>query len=431
MTMPELLDLTPDELRALLSSWDQPAYRAAQILRWVYQRGATSYDDMTNLPAALRARLSAEVSFGPPSVIINQVSADGSTTKVLLRLADGNTVETVLMRYQPTARGRARNTVCVSTQVGCAMACVFCATGQQGFLRNLSAGEIVAQVLHFARELSSTGGATVANGNISPPGTEAGMLDRRTGHGVRAHPGGDGHITNLVFMGMGEPLANYRHTIAAVRALQGSEQFGLGARHITISTVGLVPMIRRLATERLQVGLALSLHAPDDDLRRQLVPTTAHTIAEMVAAAQEWATSTGRRFSVEYALIDGVNDSPAQARRLATLLRDMSCHVNLIPVNPTANPATTRSRRARVLDFERELRLRGIATTVRVEKGVDIAAGCGQLRGDIEGRHPRTVSDLSLMAPPVAPDVSVLPGDALPEATDMVDSSEVLPALVP
>lgn len=380
--MPELLELSPDQLQSLLVSWGQPSYRAGQILGWVYRRFATSFEQMTDLPVALRQRLAGALAFTMPEVVAEQVSADGSTTKALLRLADGNTVETVLMRYAASDEGRARNTICVSTQVGCAMACVFCATGQQGFLRNLSSGEIVAQVLHFARALASEGT----------------------------------RVTNLVFMGMGEPLANYRHTISAVRALQHPDQFGLGARHMMISTVGVVPAMRRLAGEGLQVGLALSLHAENDELRRRLVPTTRFTIDEMLDAAQEWSDATGRRFSVEYALVDSVNDAPEQAEVLARRLRGRFCHVNLIPVNPTANPATRRSRRARVLAFEQVLRDHGINTTVRVEKGVDIAAGCGQLRGRTEGRHPHLVSELSL-TDGTAPFVP--PGAALPLETSV------------
>jgi 23S rRNA (adenine2503-C2)-methyltransferase len=362
MTHRDLLDLTPDQLRDLLVAWGEPAYRARQVLAWVYRRLVTSFDEMTDLPAGLRGRLSAELPFSVPVAVAERRSADGSTTKALLWLADGNTVEKVLMRYTATERGRARNTICVSTQVGCAMGCVFCATGQQGFLRNLSTGEVVAQVLHFARELAVQGE----------------------------------HVTNLVFMGMGEPLANYRNTIEAVRALQHPEQFGLGGRHMTISTVGLVPMMRRLATEGLQVGLALSLHATDDAERRRLVPTTRFTIKEMLDAAQDWSETTGRRFSIEYALIDQENDTPEQALALARLLHGRNCHVNLIPVNPTANPATPRSRRHRVLEFEQVLRQHGVNATVRVEKGIDIAAGCGQLRGEEEGRHAAFKSELTL-----------------------------------
>ena len=388
-----LLDRTPDDLRALLTAWGEPSYRARQILRWVYHRFARSYDEMSDLPAPLRVRLAAELPFEVPETVAERISADGSTTKALLRLADGNTVETVLMRYDESGHGRARTTVCVSTQVGCAMACVFCATGQQGFLRHLGTGEIVAQVLHFARELA---------------------------------PQGE-RITNLVFMGMGEPLANYHHTLASIRSLMHPEQFGLGARHMTLSTVGLVPAIKRFAGEGLQVGLALSLHAPDDELRRTLVPTTRATIDELLAAAQQWARATGRRFSVEYALVDGVNDTPEQARLLARRLRGLSCHVNLIPVNPTANAATPRSRRPRVLAFERELRERGVNVTVRVEKGIDIAAGCGQLRGETEGRHASFVSELSLL-PTLGANVPTLsPAEALPAEREVLSTARGLP----
>lgn len=402
--MPNLLDFSLDQFAALLAGWGEPAYRARQVMHWVYRRFATSFNAMTDLPTPLRARLAAELDFHVPEPVAEQTSRDGSTVKALLRLADGNTVETVLMRYAATGQGRARNTVCVSTQVGCAMACVFCATGQQGFLRNLGTDEIVAQVLHFARELA--------------------------GESLGSAPSQHEHITNLVFMGMGEPLANYDHTLRAVRTLQHADQFGLGARHMTLSTVGLVPAIRRLAAEELQVGLALSLHAPDDALRRTLVPTTRFTIAEMLAAAQEWAATTGRRFSVEYALIDGINDAPEQARALASRLRGLSCHVNLIPVNPTANAATPRSRRARVLAFERGLRARGINATVRVEKGVDIAAGCGQLRGETEGRHARFASELSLHAPGGRATITLPPGDALP-ALDPEQAPAAVPLTAP
>jgi 23S rRNA (adenine2503-C2)-methyltransferase len=289
----------------------------------------------------------------PPVEAVCRRSADGSTRKALLRLHDGETIEAVLMEYAASERGRARATVCVSTQAGCAMGCIFCATGQQGFLRNLTSGEIVAQVLHFARLLRAAGG----------------------------------HVTNLVFMGMGEPLANYDQAMRAIRLLADPHGFGLGQRHMTLSTVGLVPMIRRFAREGLQVGLAISLHSPDDAERARLVPTAKHGVREILAAAREWSEATGRRFSVEYALIDGQNDTPEGAERLAGLLREFPCHVNLIPVNPTANRATPRSRRSRVLAFQRVLTERGINATVRAEKGVDIAAGCGQLRGEVEGRR--------------------------------------------
>jgi 23S rRNA (adenine2503-C2)-methyltransferase len=365
---PSIYDLSFDELTARLAQWGQPAYRARQLRGWLYKRLVSSFDEMTDLPASLRERLAREFRIDPVEEALTVRSADGSTRKALLRLHDGQTIETVLMEYEATERGRGRATVCVSTQAGCAMACVFCATGQQGFVRNLTSGEVVGQVVHFARLLRAEGG----------------------------------HVTNLVFMGMGEPLANYEQTVKAIRTLADPNGFGLGQRHMTLSTVGLVPMIRRFAREGLQVGLAISLHTPDDEQRRRLVPTAKHGVREILDAAEEWSRATGRRFSVEYALVDQENDRPEQAAALADLLDGIPCHVNLIPVNPTANPATPRSRRSRVLAFQRALQERGINATVRAEKGIDIAAGCGQLRGEVEGRRgrlePAVVSALSVNA---------------------------------
>ncbi len=350
---PTIYDCSRDELTARMAEWGQPAYRARQVWGWLYQRLVTSFDAMTNLPAEVRARLSAAYRIDSVEQDVLIRSADSTTRKALYRLGDDQSIETVLMEYEATERGRGRATVCVSTQAGCAMACVFCATGQQGFVRNLSSGEIVGQVLHMARLLRAEGS----------------------------------HVTNLVFMGMGEPLANYEQTIKAIRTLADPDGFALGQRHMTLSTVGLVPMIRRFAREGLQVGLAISLHTPDDEQRRRLVPTARHSVREIIDAANEWSDVTGRRFSVEYALVDQENDHHEQAEALADLLHGIPCHVNLIPVNPTANANTPRSRRSRVLAFQRVLQERGINTTVRTEKGIDIAAGCGQLRGEVEGRR--------------------------------------------
>jgi 23S rRNA (adenine2503-C2)-methyltransferase len=236
----------------------------------------------------------------------------------------------------------------LSSQAGCAVGCVFCATGQGGFERNLSTGEIVAQVVEFAREQRQRGERTP---------------------------------TNVVFMGMGEPMANYRAVWRAVETLTHPDGLNLGARHITISTVGLVPGIRKLAREPLQVGLAVSLHAPDDELRQRLIPT-AHRfpIADIIAACREYSDTTRRRVTFEYCLMDGINDTPEQARALSALLTGVLCHVNLIPVNPTADRSIARPARGRTLAFQRELAARGIACTVRVEKGAEISAACGQLR---------------------------------------------------
>ncbi len=361
-TAPNILDLTPNELRERLAAMALPGYRADQILRWLYQRYVTAYADMTDLPADLRARLSAELPLVVPPVIAERRSADGSTLKALLRLDAATEVETVLMSYDPTGYSRGRDTVCISTQAGCAMGCTFCATGQQGFLRNLGPGEIVAQVLHFARELAVEG--------------------RR--------------LSNVVFMGMGEPLANYANTLAAIRILTDPRAFALSPRRITVSTVGLVPAIRRLAGEGLPVGLAVSLHSPDDDVRRRLVPTARSSVREIVAAADAYGAATGRRYTVEYALIDHVNDGLDLAHRLAALLHGRQCHVNLIPVNPTANGSTRRPSRDRVLAFERTLAAGGVNVTVRAEKGIDIAAGCGQLRGEQQGMRGREEQPLPL-----------------------------------
>ena len=349
-----LLDLGPDDLSALFVAWGEPRYRASQVARWALRHGVTTFDAMTDLPAALRVRLNEEFTLAAPPLLTSTVTDDGATTKALLGLGNGDSVETVRMAYDsedPEAFGRA--TVCVSTQVGCAMGCVFCATGQQGFTRNLTPAEILAQVLHFTRE---------------------------------------GRATNVVFMGMGEPLANTSATLAAVRWMIHADGLDLRARGITISTVGLRTGIHRLAAEGLQVGLTISLHAPDDDLRRRLIPTAGGTtIDELVAAAREYIEATGRRVTFAYALLDGVNDSEEQARLLASRIRGIQAHVNLIPYNPTAGIGLRRPSRDRVRAFHRVLQAEGINATVRVERGVEIAAACGQLRTDYVQRQSLTL----------------------------------------
>jgi len=274
-----------------------------------------------------------------------RVSADGLTRKVLFALRDNQTIESVLMHYER------RHTACISTQVGCPLGCVFCATGQSGFVRNLTPGEIVGQVLYFARQLRDQG-----RGTNRP-------------------------ITNVVFMGMGEPLANYEATWQAIETLTHDEGFNLGARRITISTVGLVPGIQRLAEEGTQIGLAISLHAPTDELRDKLVPINRrYPLNQLMAACRHYVERTGRRISFEYALIQGVNDSLEQARQLARLLDGLLCHVNLIPLNPVPESPYQPSPRDRVLAFQAELNRLEVPNTLRVERGIDIQAGCGQLR---------------------------------------------------
>jgi len=362
--MNDLYRLLPAEVDTLAGALGEPAYRADQLLGALWHSFPANLDDVTTLPAALRARLASEGwGVGAATEVRRSTSEDGNTTKLLLRMDGGTLIETVLMQYPEPGR-HPRSTVCVSTQAGCAMGCVFCATGQMGFERNLKAEEVAAQAVHIARVLRARGE----------------------------------HITNVVFMGMGEPLANYGEAIRAVRLLTDRRAFGLAQRAITISTVGVIRGIDRLAAENLQVGLAISLHAPNDALRQQLVPTAGpHSVADIMAAARRYFTATGRRVTFEYALIDGVNDTPGLAAELARLLRGSGIHVNLIPVNPTAG-GFRRPARQRVIAFERTLREAGVNVTVRIEKGSEIAAACGQLR---TGEAPARV-DFEPLSPPGA-----------------------------
>lgn len=350
-----LYNATLPELTVLMRTWNQPAFRARQIYRQMYVRLASAPEAMTDLPLALRERLAAETRMGSLELVRLQRADDGLTRKALFALPDGSVVETVLMIYPDRA------TVCVSTQAGCAMGCVFCATGKLGLLRNLSSGEIVEQVLWAARELQSTAStiATVPS------------------------------LTNLVFMGMGEPFANYDRWWAAVERLHDPQGFNMGARNMTVSTVGLVPGIRRLAQEQLPINLAISLHAPDDELRSALMPVNRrYPIATLLAATRDYIAQTNRRVSFEYVLLQGRNDSPQQARMLAEQLwasatgtGPLLYHVNLIPWNPVPGTPLGRSERKRVLDFQQVLQEQNIPCTVRVERGVEIDAACGQLAG--------------------------------------------------
>lgn len=347
--MPDLLNLNKQQLRELVASFHEPEYRAEQIERWVYRDLVTDFDAMKNIPRELRLRLGDAASLTIPREIARTHSRDGLTRKALLELQDGNTIETVLMLYDDAPldekRKGKRRTVCISTQVGCPVGCPFCATGQAGFVRNLTPGEIVAQVLHFARDLRPES------------------------------------LTNIVVMGMGEPFMKFEVTWQAIEALTDPERFGLGARHITVSTSGHIPGIERMTNEELQVNLAISLHAPDDKLRDVLVPLNRrYPLKELLRAIRSYLAKMGRRVTFEYALMDGINDSPGQARALAQLIGGMLCHVNLIPLNPTTTEKYHRTPYSRVTQFEQILRDAGIPTTLRVEKGIEIAAGCGQLR---------------------------------------------------
>jgi 23S rRNA (adenine2503-C2)-methyltransferase len=351
-----LYDLTYGQIDDLLTTWGEPRFRVDQVWHWLYRSLALRFETMTNLPATLRTRLATETELALLSPVMEQVSANGQTRKVLFRLRDGHTIESVLMGY------RDRRTACISTQVGCGMNCIFCATGQGGLIRNLSAGEIVAQVIYLASELrqAERGQVSENRGQLEP----------------QEHP-----ITNVVLMGMGEPLANYAATWQAIATLTDDRGYGLGARRITLSTVGLVPGIRRLSAEAVPINLAVSLHAADDELRNRLVPINRrYPLAMLMAAVRDYANATHRRVTFEYALIDGVNDGLQQAQQLADLLHGLLCHVNLIPLNPTPGSPLRPSPRERVDAFRDQLQAAGIAATVRMRRGIDIEAGCGQLR---------------------------------------------------
>ncbi len=342
-----LYDLTLPELTELMRSWNQPAFRAKQLWVQMYRKLAPSFASMTDLPAALRERLEAEAQLGVLQTVREQTADNGDTRKVLWRLPDGNVIESVLMLYPDRA------TVCISTQAGCAMGCTFCATGRMGLLRNVTPGEIVEQVLYFARAL-------------------------RTNAWNTSHQ--HDHITNIVFMGMGEPFANYDRWWASVERLHDPQGFNLGARNITVSTVGLVPGIRRLAGEQLPINLAVSLHAPNDEVRSSMMPVNRkYPIKELMAATQEYIERTNRRVSFEYVLLQGQNDTVELANELADLIEGMLCHVNLIPWNPVPGAPLQRSHRKQIEAFQNVLLERGIPCTVRLERGVAIAAACGQL----------------------------------------------------
>ncbi len=352
----DLLGLTVTEMAAWLAERGQPAFRAKQLAGWIYTSLVSDFAAMRNLPATLREQLEREASIAGPQVRAEVKAKDGRTRKLLLELADGRLIETVLMLYPASGESRARATVCVSTQAGCAYGCTFCATGQMGFDRHLNSGEIVAQVLYFARELRAQPWQA----------TDGETIDR---------------VSNLVFMGMGEPFHNYDNTLRAVRILNMPEGLNIGARHMTISTVGLVPGILRLAEEPLQVNLAISLHAPNDEMRLKTMPVTRkYPIAQVLDACREYVARTNRQVTFEYVLLAGVNDAPEHARELATLLSPLHhlCHVNLIPVNKTAASYAVPSGEA-IRAFRETLRAGGVSNSVRAERGDDIAAACGQL----------------------------------------------------
>jgi 23S rRNA (adenine2503-C2)-methyltransferase len=346
-----LLDLSLPELEAFLAKLGQPKFRARQVWEWIYKRYVADFDAMTNLPKPLREQLAGKATLTPLQPVAEMVSLDADTLKTLFQLPDGQTIETVLMLYEE------RRTLCISSQAGCAMGCTFCATAQGGLARNLTAGEIVAQVLHFARYLAD------------PSALPMTVVERPT------------DVTNIVLMGMGEPMHNYKNVWTALRRLTDPDAFGLGARHITLSTVGLVPMIDRMAEEGLQIGLAVSLHAPNDELRNQLAPINkAYNVDELLGAVRRYIDKTHRRVTFEYALMRGINDSPQLAQELAAKLQGILCHVNLIPLNPIPDSLYQPTSDEDTERFAGILRDAGIPATVRLRRGIEINAGCGQLR---------------------------------------------------
>jgi 23S rRNA (adenine2503-C2)-methyltransferase len=346
----DLLGLLPDELAFFLRVLGQPAYRARQVLAWLH-RGA-SFAEMTDLPAPLRARLASLASAGTLQVAQRE-SAPDAATKFAFRTPDDQVVESVLIPH------RQRTTVCVSSQIGCAHGCRFCATGQRGLVRDLTAGEIVEQVVRVQQHCRPA------------------------------------RVTNVVFMGMGEPLANYDAVVRAVRLLNHPHGLHIGARHIAISTCGLPEQIQRLAGEGLQVALAISLHAATDEVRSQLVPVNrTHPIAAVLAAARGYAERTGRKVAFAYVVVPGLNDTADQARRLAVLTRGFASMVNLIPQNPTAGSTSPDPQAA--LRFARRLEQQGVPAAVRRSRGAEVLGACGQLRARLGTDPARTRRQTSL-----------------------------------
>jgi 23S rRNA (adenine2503-C2)-methyltransferase len=343
--MLNLYDLDEAALTHLLADWGEPAYRARQVWDWAYCQKAADFNGMTSLPQALRERLAVEVRLGGMILQQERQSRDGETRKWLLQLVDGQLIEAVLMRYEGV-----RRTACLSTQAGCAMGCVFCATGQMGFARHLTVGEIVEQALMIARVLEAEGE----------------------------------RLSNVVLMGMGEPLHNYDAVLAAIRTMTDPDGMGIGQRRVALSTVGLPPEIRRLAREGLQIRLAISLHAATDAERSALLPINKrYPLEELLDAVREYVALTGRRVTFEWALVAGQNDTPEQAHALGWLLGDLNSHVNLIPLNPTAGYPGKPPSHERVDRFVSVLETHHVPATVRVRRGIDIHAGCGQLRADV------------------------------------------------
>jgi 23S rRNA (adenine2503-C2)-methyltransferase len=347
-----ILDLTLVQLKDFLKSLGEPAVRAGEIWHCLYRDYTAGFDHMASLTSGLRQKLAQNAGFGTLELMQDSVSSDAQTRKGLFRLWDAVTVESALMISANAATGRERRTVCVSSQVGCSVGCRFCSTGRQGFERNLGPGEIVHQVLHFARLF-----------------------------GVGAAKNAPGPITNVVFMGMGEPLANYDNVIQAVRILNDQRGLGLGAHQVTISTAGLVPQILRLSYEKVQFQLAVSLHAANDKLRDTLVPVNKKfPLDRLMSAVKDFSEKKRRNIFIEYALFNGINDSPENAEDLTRLLQGLKCSINLIVGNDAGTDEFRPSSGEAAVAFQQLLMSRGYRTMLRFSRGADIDAGCGQLR---------------------------------------------------
>lgn len=342
---PLIYDLDQSELAAWLKQQGQPSFRTKQIFVALYQTFRASAEEITTLPLDLRQQLADTFAFNALEPVRSIESVDGQTIKTLFKLRDGHFIEAVLMYYDE------RRTLCISSQSGCGMGCTFCATGQMGFRRNLTSGEIVAQVLYYARLLAEQ----------------------------------DDHVTNVVMMGMGEPFHNYENVLESLYRLNNPDAFGLGARRITLSTVGLVPKIKQFADLNTQYNLAISLHTVDNDLRTKMMPVNKkYTVEMLLDACRYYIHKTNRRITFEYALIEGVNDSIADAEALAFKIKGMLCHVNLIPLNPTREFDQKGSPSDQVQAFANTLEARHIPVTIRLRRGIEIQAGCGQLATEFE-----------------------------------------------
>lgn len=340
MKQKSIYDLNKIAIEQLMASWGEPSFRSKQLWQGLYKQLWRGNEDFSNLSKSLRKKLSEHFRFYTLTPEKYLRSADGETTKTLFRLHDGRAIETILMRYHN------RRTLCISTQVGCALGCTFCATGQMGFKRNLSSGEIIEQVIYHARLLKEQ----------------------------------DERLTNIVVMGMGEPFLNYQATIAAIDRLNDASGFKFGERRFTISTAGIIPKIEKFAKERRQINLAISLHTTNNELRSQIIPLNKkYPVDDLLRACRDYVKTTNRRITFEWALIQNFNDSTYQAQALVDKLKGMLGHVNLIPLNPTEKFSGYSTSQQKAKDFKSILDGAGIPCSIRTRRGIDIQAGCGQL----------------------------------------------------